>query len=169
MNATAAPKRSLFEIDEGRRSIIAAIEAADGEITPAQEAELQALDEALLCAVDRYGWTIDRLTREAEAFRSRAAVLAMYAQVREKQVERLKDRMAQALIAQGQQTVGGADWTVALRASERCVVECAPSALPDVFQRVEVVADRAALKKALKAGASVPGVRLEKAPYIVIK
>ncbi len=169
MSAVQSEHRSLFDLSEEYRGILADIETAEGEVTPEIEARLAALDEALLQNVDRYGWVIDRLTREAESSRDRAAVHAAHASVLEKQVERLKDRMCQALIAQGKSTVGGADWTVSIRHAERCVIDCAPSALPNEFQRIEIIADKGRIKQSIKNGIPVAGARIEKTPFIVVK
>lgn len=170
MNATEISTRSLFELDDERRALIAEIEIAGGELSPDLEARWQAIDAAILSKVDACGWTIDRLEREAQAFRGRAAALAQMAQVREHMAARIRERLAESMRSQGTDKIGGADWTVTLRESERVVIEVPADRLPIRFQRVaDPAPDKAAIKIALKAGEAVAGARIEKVPFISIR
>lgn len=83
---------------------------------------------------------------------------------------RLRDRMAEYLIGRGARKLEGEDYTVYLAEAEAVVIEGDPCALPVAFLRArDPEPDRESLKRALKEGQQVPGVRLERKPYVVIR
>jgi hypothetical protein len=167
MTVREATKRNLFELESARRAVIAAIEAAGGEITPEQEAALAELDDQLVQAVDRYGWVLTRLDAEAQAYRERSRALAQRARVREAIAERLRERMLGLLAAQQVDRLSGQDYQVSVRESEAVVVDDL-SLIPLPYLRTPEP-NLHAIKQALRGGEAVPGTRLESRPYLVVR
>jgi hypothetical protein len=161
---------SLYELEAGRKALLDEIEAAGGEFTPDQESRLAALDAAILEKVDAYGWVVSRLEKEAELFAERARVLALRSRARTAMAARLRGRMAEHLAGRGDRKLEGEDYTVYLAEAEAIVIEGDPCALPAAFLRPrDPEPDKDGLRRALKEGQQVTGVRLERKPYVVIR
>jgi hypothetical protein len=168
--APAGRERSLHELEADRKALLDEVEAAGGEFGPEQEARLEALDAAILGKVDAYGWVVSRLEKEAELFTERARALAVRARSRLAMAGRLRERMAGHLASRGLRKLEGDDYTVYLSEAETVVIECDPALLPAAFLRPrESEPDRDGLRRALKEGRRIHGVRLERTPYVTIR
>src|SRR5579884_4165827 len=107
---------------------------------------------------------------EAELFAERARALTLKVRSRLAMATRLRDRMAEHLLARGVRKLDGDDYTVYLAEAEAVVIDCDPGGLPAAFLRPrEPEPDREGLRKALRDGQQVAGVRLERKPYVIIR
>ncbi|GEM_PF-2985976 len=168
--ASGDERRSLYDLEAERKALLDEIEASGGELTPAQQARLATLDDAVLEKIDAYGWVVSRLEKEAELFAERARALTLKVRSRLAMATRLRDRMAEHLLARGVRKLDGDDYTVYLAEAEAVVIDCDPGGLPAAFLRPrEPEPDREGLRKALRDGQQVAGVRLERKPYVIIR
>lgn len=165
--------RALWEIDADIERILSlgsgeeAVDVETGEILDADA--LDALDMELAEKVENCACWVKNQKALSEAIREEVARLTERRRAIDARVERLKRYMLGAV-----ETAGGRVETARARVSTRrssaVVVDCM-EALPEAYvtQRVEVSPDKAAIRDAVGAGASVPGAHVEQRKTVVIK
>ncbi len=161
---------SMYELSQEWREVLDALEASQGEVTDELQQRLQELEARTIQKIDGCGWVLTRLAGEAAMFTERATVLRQKATARVQAADRLKQRLADFLQSRDLTSIKGEEFQVSLRHSEAVVVECPTGALPvDYLTIPEPVPNKPELKRALKAGETIPGVRLESRPYVVLR
>lgn len=162
----------LYEINEEYAAIIAAVEEAEGELTPELEEALAANGEDFDNKIENYIKAVRNYEADAEAFKAEAASFKAKSDRAAKTAERLKGTIAAAMQLRGIEKERFGNFTASFRKSEKVVVdEDALAELPDDYKRVKttVEADKTALKTALKAGMAIEGVTLVENKSLQIK
>lgn len=152
---------NLYEINENYASIIAAVEEAEGELTPELEEQLAANGEDFRDKIENYLKAVRNYEADAEAFKAEAASFTAKAKRAATTVERLKQTVTAAMQLRGMDKERFGNFTASLRRSERVTVDDdLIQQLPDKYKRVKYEADKTALKEALKSGEEVEGAQL---------
>lgn len=162
----------LYELPAAIREIEAEIIEADGELTPEVEARLEALEGEFRGKAEHIALLSREAKAEAAAVKLEEDRLAARRRAAENRERRLKDYLHACMTAAGLDHIE----------SERCKlrvqrngqpsvrVDVAPDALPEMFRRVVVDADRAALLAAWKESGEVPaGVVVEFGTHLRIR
>lgn len=138
-------------------ALYAAIEEQDGEITPEQEAALDALLGAEADKVDAYGWRIKQAQADAAGYQAQAnaimealvAPLRCKAEAAENLQDRLKDRLLAYMTEHGHEKMEGHTWTLTRQKNSSRALEILVEDLdqwPRELLRVRTEVDRASLK-----------------------
>ena len=108
--------------------------------------------QAILAKADAWCWVIDSLRARRDARKARAQALAELAAADGQQADALQDRLIQALqkAIPDETSYQLPEHKITSRKSTAVVVDCEPEDLPEVFQRVKVEADKAAIKETIK-------------------
>lgn len=154
---------NIYEINTEYAAIIAAVEEADGELTPELEASLEINNSEFADKAENYLKAVRNYEAEEAALKEEADRLLKKAKSSARTAERLKDAVSAAMRLRGIDREKFGNFNVSFRKSEKVVVDddfvCS---LPDEYKRVKtsVEVDKIALKAAIKAGESVEGVNL---------
>jgi chromosome segregation ATPase len=154
---------NLYEISQDYAAIIAAVEEAEGELTPELEEALAANGEDFAAKIENYLKAIRNFEADAAACKEEAARFKAKEERAKKTAERLKESVMAAMQQRGIQKQDFGNLTASVRKTERVVVDDDLIAtLPDDFKRVKttIEPDKTALKTALKAGATIEGAQL---------
>lgn len=132
------------------------VDTDDGEILNLQQFE--ALQMERDAKVEGMCCYIKNLMAEAEALYAEINVLSYRAGAKKKEIERCKNYLAGALYGEKFETPR---CKISWRKSEICNV-LSMEAIPDEYKRTKVTvdADKTAIKKAIKAGAEIPGAEV---------
>ena len=152
---------TLAGIGHDLDALYAAIEEQQGEITPEQEASLDALLGAEADKVDAYAWRIKQATVDADALAAQIAsietdVLAVLAAKRRTRVavaDRLKARALAYMQERGETALKGVTWTLASQRNGTRALDVAeedPEKWPAGLVRVTTAIDRAAVQRTLR-------------------
>ncbi len=158
---------TLLEIGADMQSLMALLEESDGEITPENSLVMDAWFNELESAQDQ---KLDGYVAIVREFQLRAAVrkeeqerLAKRVQADENTAKRLKDRLKLYLEMTGQQKVETRRYKLSVCNNGGLIpvkVPDDPFEVPEKFRKVEVSVNVESVRKALEAGASVPGAVL---------
>lgn len=162
----------LYEINEEYAAIIAAVEEAEGELTPELEEALAANGDDFAAKIENYIKAVRNYEADADAFKAEAAAFKAKADRASRTADRLKETVSAAMLLRGIDKERFGNFTASFRRSERVVVdEDALEALPDDFKRVKtsVEPDKTALKTAIKAGMTIDGVTIMESKSLQIK
>ena len=150
----------LYEIDRRILQVIESGFAFDedtGEVWEAEDLEdLEAERNEKLEACALY---IKDMEADAAAIRAEETALAERRRAKERRAESLRSYVAASMMAAGQSSMETARCSLRFRRSEAVEVTDA-EALPAEMQSVKVTPNKAAIRKALKAGHEVAGARL---------
>ena len=151
----------LYQITAEVRSLLdTGFDEETGEMTPALNTALTRF-EGKGADVAAYVLNVEA---EAEAVRSAIARLTNRKRALESRAQRMRDYLRENMAAAGITRIDANDhsFSVRLDRDRDESIEVEPDAvLPEQFQRVRIEPDKAALRKALKAGEPIPqGVRL---------
>jgi len=155
-------KQSLYNITEEQQRIIQDIINAEGEITEEQEQQLAITKKSLQQKSIAYLEVKKRLA--GFNYVAKAEIKRLQGLV--KRNENINKRLDAALLIAvktfGTYEVGTQKFGT--RKSESITVEIEPSKLPEKYQvrKLNITADKTALKKALKDGDIIDGVKLNK-------
>jgi chromosome segregation ATPase len=166
MTATTA---TLFNLTAEWMTLVEAIEAADGALTEETEAALRQLTDALADKVDGYGQVIHTLDLQITGYEDRIKAFQTAIRARRRTIDRLDERLIEAMQRMGTRKLAGDLYTAALRESQAVRVED-EAAIPSAFWRQpppEI--DRAAIHKELRTGGIVPGASLEVRPFVMLR
>lgn len=150
----------LYEIPFAIRSALDSVEVDEdtGEILGASD--LDAIEGEAAEKIENSGLYIKEVMSEIDALKSESERLTLRKRYLEKKVERIKALMLPAVDALGGK-VKGLKLTVSIGTSKSVELDDnALELLPSEFIRTKVEADKAAIGKALKEGAELPGARL---------
>lgn len=162
---------TLREIATDVERLFALIEEQDGEILPEQESLLAELQDKMLHKTDAVADFLQTLDERAQMIRAEEVRLAERRKRVEATIERLEGYVLRVLDMTGRQQVVGTLHTLSRRVGPAALViddegdvlvslpECV---ITEVVQRI----DKAAVKRAIKAGTPVRGAHLESRPYL---
>lgn len=134
-----------------------------GEITPELEARLDISAEKLPQKVDNYNFIIQELEGQAQVWKMRKDASNAIQKQFEGHVERVKDRIREAMRAMNASELAGNLYKFQLRKSQPKLVIDDENKIPDEFKMVvqTTVLDKERVKAALVDGFDVPGAHVE--------
>ena len=152
---------TLYGITAELNAILAAIEDNGGEITPEIENALAINEEQFATKAVDYGHAILNIKAMAAAAKAEKDRIAGLQKFYENTQKRLEGALSNAMQVFGQDKVENATMRLSLRHTTATEVDDL-ALLPSEFKttKVEEVADKTAIKKAIQGGASVPGAHL---------
>lgn len=163
---------SLYEIDKAVVTVLddgLVFDEETGEIVFDVE-NLDALETERNAKLEGVALYIKSLEAEADAMKAEEKALAERRAVREKKAERLRRYLSDSMQAMGDTKLETARVALSFRKSESVVIED-QAALPVEFLKVKITEtpDKTAIKKAIKAGATVEGAALVENKNLQIK
>lgn len=163
---------SLYEIDKAVVTVLddgLVFNEETGEIVFDVE-NLDALETERNTKLEGVALYIKSLEAEADAMKAEEKALAERRAVREKKAERLRRYLSDSMQALGDTKLETARVALSFRKSESVVIED-QAALPVEFLKVKMTEtpDKTAIKKAIKAGATVEGAALVENKNLQIK
>lgn len=161
---------TLYGITAELNGILAQLEELGGEITPELEQALAINEEQFLAKAEDYGHAILNLKGMAAAAKAEKERLAGLQKFYENAQKRLSDALSNAMQVFGHDKVENATMRLSLRHTTATEVDDIDQ-IPAEFKttKVEVVADKTAIKKAIQSGEDVPGARLVENVSLQIK
>ena len=161
---------TLYGITAEMNAILSLIEEGGGELTPELEQALAINEDQFVAKAEDYGHAILNLKAMAGAAKAEKERLAALQKFYENAQKRLTDALSNAMQVFGQDKVENATMRLSLRHTTATEVDDL-EALPAEFKttKVEVVADKTAIKKAIQSGEDVPGAHLVENVSLQIK
>lgn len=161
---------TLYGISAEMTALLNAIEEQDGEITPEQEQALAITEEHFSEKAVDYGHVILNLDQTVEAIKKEIDRLTKLKRISENVQKRVKGSLVGAMVQLDHTTVETHTMRLSLRHSTATEVDDLDQ-LPAEFKttKVEVVADKTAIKKAIQSGEAVPGAHLVENVSLQIK
>ena len=161
---------TLYGITAELNGILAQLEELGGEITPEIEQALAINEEQFVAKAEDYGHAILNLKGMAAAAKAEKERLAGLQKFYENTQKRLADALSTAMQVFGHDKVENATMRLSLRHTTATEVDDL-DAIPSEFKttKVEVVADKTAIKKAIQQGEDVPGAHLVENVSLQIK
>lgn len=161
---------TLYGITAELNAILSQLEELGGEITPELEQALAINEEQFVAKAEDYGHAILNLKAMATAAKAEKDRLAGLQKFYENAQKRLTDALTAAMQVFGQDKVENATMRLSLRHTTATEVDDL-DAIPSEFKttKVEVVADKTAIKKAIQSGEAVPGAHLVENVSLQIK
>jgi hypothetical protein len=152
---------TLYGITAELNAILAQLEELGGEITPELEQALVINEEQFASKSEDYGHAILNLKAMAAAAKAEKDRLAALQRFYENTYNRLDTALKAAMVATGHDKVETPTMRLSLRHSTATEVDDLDQ-LPAEYKttKVEVVADKTAIKKAIQSGEAVPGAHL---------
>lgn len=161
---------TLYSITAEMNAILALIEEGGGELTPELEHALAINEEQFVAKAEDYGHAILNLKAMAAAAKAEKDRLANLQKFYENACKRIENALAHAMQVFDRPKVENGSMRLSMRHSEATEVDDL-EALPAEFKvtKVEQVADKTAIKKAIQGGQSVPGAHLVENVTIMIR
>lgn len=161
---------TLYGITAELNAILAAIEENGGEITPEIDNALAINEEQFTTKAVDYGHAILNLKAMAAAAKAEKDRLAGLQKFYENTQKRLEGALSKAMQVFGQDKVENATMRLSLRHTTATEVDDLEQ-LPAEYKttKVELVADKTAIKKAIQQGEDVPGAHLVENVSLQIK
>ena len=161
---------TLYGITAELNGILAQLEELGGEITPELEQALAINEEQFVAKAEDYGHAILNLKGMAAAAKAEKERLAGLQKFYENAQKRLTDALSTAMQVFGHDKVENATLRLSLRHSTATEVDDI-DAVPAEYKttKVEVVADKTAIKKAIQEGEDVPGAHIVENVSLQIK
>ena len=161
---------TLYGITSELNDILTQLEELGGEITPELEQALAINEENFAAKSEDYGHAILNLKGMAAAAKAEKERLAALQKFYENTYNRLDNALKTAMVATGHDKVETPTMRLSLRHTTATEVDDL-DAVPAEFKttKVEVLADKAAIKKAIQQGEAVPGAHLVENVSLQIK
>ena len=161
---------TLYGITAELNAILAQLEDLGGEITPEIETALAINEENFATKSEDYGHAILNLKAMAAAAKAEKERLAALQKFYENIYNRLDNALKTAMVATGHDKVETPTMRLSLRHTTATVVDDI-ALLPSEFKttKVEEVADKTAIKKAIQSAEAVPGAHLVENVSLQIK
>ena len=152
---------TLYGITAELNAILTQLEELGGEITPELEQALSINEENFAAKSEDYGHAILNLKGMAAAAKAEKERLAALQKFYENTYNRLDNALKTAMVATGRDKVETPTMRLSLRRTTATEVDDLDQ-LPAEYKttKVEVVADKTAIKKAIQQGDDVPGAHL---------
>lgn len=161
---------TLYGISAEMTALLNAIEEQGGEITPEQEQALAINEEHFSEKAVDYGHVILNLDQTVEAIKNEIDRLTKLKRTAENAQKRVKGSLVGAMVQLDHPTVETPTMRLSLRHTTATEVDDL-NQLPAEYKttKVEVVADKTAIKKAIQSGEDVPGAHLVENVSLQIK
>jgi uncharacterized membrane-anchored protein YjiN (DUF445 family) len=161
---------TLYGITAELNGILDQLEELGGEITPELEQALAINEEQFVAKAEDYGHAILNLKGMAAAAKAEKERLEGLQKFYENAQKRLTDALSNAMQVFGHDKVEDATMRLSLRHSTATEVDDIDQ-VPSEYKttKVEVVADKTAIKKAIQQGEDVPGAHLVENVSLQIK
>ena len=161
---------TLYSITAELNGILAQLEELGGEITPELEQALAINEEQFVAKAEDYGHAILNLKGMAAAAKAEKERLAGLQKFYENAQKRLTDALSTAMQVFCHDKVETPAMRLSLRHSTATEVDDLDQ-VPAEYKttKVEVVADKTAIKKAIQSGEDVPGAHLVENVSLQIK
>ncbi len=161
---------TLYGITAELNDILSQLEELGGEITPELEQALAINEEQFVAKAEDYGHAILNLKGMAAAAKAEKDRLAALQKFYENAQKRLIDALSNAMQVFGHDKVENATMRLSLRHTTATEVDDLDQ-VPAEYKttKVEVVADKTAIKKAIQSGEDVPGAHLVENVSLQIK
>lgn len=161
---------TLYGITSELNDILTQLEELGGEITPELEQALAINEENFAAKSEDYGHAILNLKGMAAAAKAEKERLAALQKFYENTYNRLDNALKTAMVATGHDKVETPTMRISLRHTTATEVDDL-DAVPMEYKttKVEVVADKTAIKKAIQSGEDVPGAHLVENVSLQIK
>ena len=161
---------TLYGITAELNAILNQLEELGGEITPELEQALAINEESFAAKSEDYGHAILNLKGMAAAAKAEKERLAALQKFYENTCNRLDNALKTAMVATGHDKVETPTMRLSLRHTTATEVDDL-DAVPAEYKttKVEVVADKTAIKKAIQSGEDVPGAHLVENVSLQIK
>lgn len=152
---------TLYGITSELNDILTQLEELGGEITPELEQALAINEENFAAKSEDYGHAILNLKGMAAAAKAEKERLAALQKFYENTYNRLDNALKTAMVATGHDKVETPTMRLSLRHTTATEIDDL-DAVPMEYKttKVEVVADKTAIKKAIQSGEDVPGAHL---------
>jgi len=160
-----APKvsKTLVAIQADYNRLMNEVMESGGEITPAQEAEMEAiLKDQVPAKIEGYIYIQKKLEADEKFFKAEAQKLTAAAATLKKAREWRKDTLLKGMIAMNLKEVSGSTYRVARQATaDKLVID--ETLLPKKWRLIETTypADKERIKKQLTSLKKVPGAKLQ--------
>ena len=161
---------TLYGISAEMTALLNAIEEQGGEITPEQEQALAITEEHFSEKAVDYGHVILNLDQTVEAIKNEIDRLTKLKRTAENAQKRVKGSLVGAMVQLDHPTVETPTMRLSLRHTTATEVDDLDQ-LPAEYKttKVEVVADKTAIKKSIQSGETVPGAHLVENVSLQIK
>lgn len=161
---------TLYGITAEMNAILALIEEGGGELTPELEQALTITEGQFAAKAEDYGKAILNLRAMAVAAKAEKDRLANLQKFYENAQNRLADAISSAMQAFGHDKVENGTLRLSLRHTTATEVDDIDQ-VPQLYKttKVETVADKTAIKKAIQSGEAVPGAHLVENVSLQIK
>lgn len=161
---------TLYGITSELNDILTQLEELGGEVTPELEQALAINEENFAAKSEDYGHAILNLKGMAAAAKAEKERLAALQKFYENTYNRLDNALKTAMVATGHDKVETPTMRLSLRHTTATEVDDL-NAVPMEYKttKVEVVADKTAIKKAIQSGEDVPGAHLVENVSLQIK
>lgn len=163
---------TMFEIKEEIRHLLENLYTEadeDGCVSDETMAALEALNEAKEDKMESIALYYKEMQAEADAIKAEAENLANRAKSTQKKADSLKAYLSRILQEDGMEKFSTARVKVTFRSSEAVIVDEDNVSKTYLKKNIKYVADKTAIKEALKAGKKVKGAYLETRNNIQIK
>ena len=161
---------TLYGITSELNDILTQLEELGGEVTPELEQALAINEENFAAKSEDYGHAILNLKGMAAAAKAEKERLTALQKFYENTYNRLDNALKTAMVATGHDKVETPTMRLSLRHTTATEVDDL-NAVPMEYKttKVEVVADKTAIKKAIQSGEDVPGAHLVENVSLQIK
>ena len=151
---------NLFQMTEEQLRLNALLEENGGELTPEIEEALAINENNFITKSENYAKAINHYKAMVDAVDAETKRLAGIKKTCNNIVERMKDRLADAMQAFDKEKVDVGTFKLSLRSSESVVIDD-ELAIPDNCKVIEVKVSKTAIKEQIKQGIEVPGAHIE--------
>ena len=158
----------LYKIEAELEALVDSLDTCPDELRPELEARIAHYMGQEVEKVDRVNAVLSALEYTAKNARTEIDRLRDRAQAADRAAERLKSYVLHVVQQRDGGPLRGRNVTFTARESEAVIVQD-PGLVPEEFRRtvISVEVQKEAVKRALRAGQEVPGVTLERRPYLM--
>lgn len=161
---------NLFKIQQQYIDLANSIIDNGGEVTPEIETQLQITEAELQEKATSYGYVVKSLEYDCEVIDAEITRLNGLKKSRQSTIERMKNTVSEAMQNCGIFEVKSPTMKLSFLKSEKCEIY-SEKQIPAIYKRevTTVKIDKAAIKKAIKAGETVAGARIQENQNLQIK
>lgn len=158
----------LYKIEAELEALVDSLETCPEELRPELEARIAHYMGQEIEKVDRVNAVLSALEYTAKNARTEIDRLRDRAQAADRAAERLKAYVLHVIQQRDGGPLRGRNVTFTAREAEAVIVQD-PGLVPEEFRRttISVEVQKEAVKRAIRSGVEVPGVTLERRPYLM--